>query len=108
MKKIIILITLVISTASFSCEKIYNTTWMYYDETYGLDPWGQSTVIDEDKKKNVEKYLKGKGIKVFKVEITSDGIKEICFSAGCKSGKRIKCKIRENDITAMKNEKFYQ
>lgn len=109
MKTMIFLIMSLIGLATFnSCEKFTDTTWMYYDETYCADPWGQNTVPDDDKKKNVEKYLENKDIKIFKVEITSDGTPENCYSCGCKTGKRIKCKIKESDVSAMKNENFYQ
>ncbi len=106
----ILLLTLSIIgiTTLNSCEKLTATTQMYYDETYCADQWGQNTVSDDDKKKNIEKYLKNKDIKIFKVEITNDGTLELCFACSCKTGKRIKCKVKESDIESMQNEKFHQ
>ncbi|MDY0368762.1 MAG: hypothetical protein WCR58_01745 [Bacteroidales bacterium] len=109
MKTMTILMMSLIGLLSFSgCEKISDTTWVYYDETYCADPWGYNTVSDNEKKKNVEKYLKDKSIKVFKIEITHDGVQENCFACGCKTGKRIKCKVKESDKGTILNEKFYQ
>ena len=109
MKTMIFLIMSLIGLTTLnSCEKFADTTWTYYNETYCADPWGQNTVPEDEKKKNIENHFKDKGIKIFKVEITDDGTLDLCESCGCKSGKRIKCKIKESDLAAMKNEGFYQ
>ncbi len=105
---LIILISLIGITTFDSCEKITDTTWVYYDETYCADPWGPNTDTEDEKKKNIEKHFKDKGIIIFEVEIIDDGIPESCFSCGCETGKRIKCKIKESDVDAMKTEGFYQ
>lgn len=92
-----------------SCEKLVDTTWMYYDETYCADPWGQNNIQENEKKKNIKDYFKKeKGIKVFKVKFLGDRTRDSCFSCLCKSGKRIKAKIKESDIKVMKTEGFYQ
>jgi len=103
-----IVLVVVISFSFTGCEKLTNTTWVYYNETYCADVWGQNTVPEDEKKKTIKKHFKDKGIRIFKVEITADGTPDSCFSCGCKTGKRIKCKIKEKDVTAMKNEGFYQ
>lgn len=109
MKTMLILIISFVGIATFnSCEKLTNTAWVYYNETYCADAWGQNTVPEDEKKKNIEKYFKDKGIKIFKVEITDDGTLDLCESCGCKSGKRIKCKIKEDDVESMKKAGFYQ
>ncbi|MDD3629771.1 MAG: hypothetical protein PHF55_01905 [Bacteroidales bacterium] len=109
MKTMLILIISFVGIATFSsCEKLVDTTWVYYNETYCADAWGQSTVPEDEKKKNIEKHFKNKGIKIFKIEINDDGTPESCFSCGCKTGKIIKCKIKESDVATMINEEFYQ
>jgi len=109
MKTMLLLIISFIGLTTFnSCEKITNTTWVYYDETYCADPWGGTNIEDSEKIKNIEKYLKKQKIKVFEVIIISDGMMEPCDACNCKTGKRIKCKVKENDVEGMKNEKFYQ
>ena len=109
MKPIIILITLIIAATSISCEKIYNTTWVYYDETYCFDSWGTIENTPENEKiKAVEEYFKDKGVKIFKVEIAKDGTPEACDACHCKSGNRIKCKIKERDLSKMGKEGYYQ
>jgi hypothetical protein len=109
MKKIIFPISLVFATASFSCEKIYNTTWVYYDETRCADSWDTNENTPENEKiKAVEEYFKDKGIKIFKIEIAKDGTPEACDACHCKSGNRTKCKIKERDLSKMEKEGFYQ
>ena len=90
------------------CEKLVKTSWVYYDETYCSDPWGNADVDDAKKPDNVEKYFKGKKIRIFKVEILSDGMMDSCYSCGCKSGKRIRCKIKTKDKSEMKAVNFYE
>lgn len=120
MKAIIFLITIVIATTATSCEKLYNTIWVYYDETFCTNPWssiiniGVDTPKDE-KIKAVEEYFKDKGIKIFKIEIEEDETlldfypdSIICLACHCKTGYRIKCKIKESDLSKMEKEGFYQ
>ena len=107
MKKIMFLIAIIFISITFStCQK--DTIWVYYDETGCSDKWGVANVPDKDKMKNVKKYLRGKQIHVLKLEITSDGIFEACKACFCKTGKRIKCKIYEEDLYKAINENFYQ
>ena len=116
MKPIIILITLIIAATTIGCEKIYNTAWVYYDETFGTNPWSSyiNVAVDtpeNEKIKAVEEYFKDKGIKIFKIEITKDnppinGI--LCLVPHCETGYRVKCKIKEKDLSKMEKEGFYQ
>ena len=109
MKTLLLLLISFIGITTFnSCEKLTDTAWVYYNETWCADKWGQSTVSEDEKKKNIKKYFKDKGIKIFQVEITNDGVLQTCFSCGCTTGKRIKCKVEEKEVEAMKNENFYQ
>ncbi len=110
MKKIRIIISFLIGTTTFnSCEKITDTTWVYYDETKCFDPWGlQDNVLEKGKKENIKKYLKDKKIKVFEIKIFSDGIAEACKACHCKNGNRIHVEIRKKDVSKIINEGFYQ
>lgn len=91
-----------------SCEKTTNTTWVYYNETYCADPWEQANVSKEEKKNNIVKYFKEQGIKIYAIEILNDGTPEMCEACHCKSGVRIKCKVKKKEVEAMLNVNFYQ
>lgn len=103
------LIIICLSLIVFSgCKKEEETTWVYYDETYCSDAWGQHNIAESEKKDNVKKYLETKGVKVLEIEILNDGIEDVCQVCNCKTGKRIKCKTTESDIKTIINAKFYQ
>ena len=107
MRKIIFTtIVLIFLGSFFACEK--DTIWVYYNETGCMDKWGVANVPDSKKTNNVKKYLKRKGIHVITLEIKNDGTLELCFACHCKTGKRIKCEIYENDIKKALNENFYE
>lgn len=110
MKKLLIIITLIVSVAFSGCEKITDTVWMYYDETWGVDPWGKESVPEKEKINNIEKYLKNRKVKVFDVKIVADANvgSILCYAMHCKSGKRIHCKIKEKDLNKATSEGFYQ
>ncbi len=109
MKTIIILITIVIATTIISCEKLYNTIWVYYDETKCANSWGTNeNTLENERIKAVEEYFEDKGVKIFAVEITKDGTLEFCRACHCRTGNRIKCKIKESDLSKMEKEGFYQ
>ena len=107
MKRFIILITILAANFTFTaCQK--DTIWVYYDETYCADKWGVANVPDKEKIKNIKKHLRKQHIQVFKVEIIGDGTLEVCKACFCKTGKRIRCKINEDDLPKAINEKFYK
>ena len=107
MKKTTLILTTFFVFLLFSaCQK--DTIWVYYDETGCSDKWGVANVSDIEKTKNVKKYLKSQGIHVITLEIKNDGTLEPCFACHCKTGKRIKCEIYENDIKKALNENFYE
>ena len=106
MKARFIYLILLVSCSFTACQK--DTIWVYYDETYCSDKWGDSDVPDNKKIKNVKKYLKSKEISVFKIEISYTGAYEICQACTCKSGNVIKCKISETDLQKSINENFYK
>lgn len=110
MKKILIIFALVGITTFISCEKIANTTWVYYDETWCFDKWGNSNVPENEKKKNIKAYLESKGIKVLKVQITDNRAEYevLCKACNCIDGYKIQCKIKESDLGKAINENFYQ
>jgi len=83
------------------CEKIRPTVWMEYHETGCSDPWfGNNTEAIETEKK-VKEFLKKNDVKVFDVELSSDGIPEACFACFCKTGRIIACKVKEKDVETM-------
>lgn len=91
------------------CKK-YATTWVYYDETFCADPWGDANIGETEKIKAIEKYLKEQRVKFFKVKIVHDAsIGEItCYACNCKSGNRIHVEIDRKDVSKALNVKFYQ
>lgn len=106
-KSIALIIVLLIITVS-SCEKLVDTSWVSYNETNCNDPWGNSDVENQKKIDNIEKYFKNKKIKIFKTEILHDGIADPCDACDCKSGIRIKCKIKSKDKAKMIAVNFYE
>jgi hypothetical protein len=99
-------LALIVTTALvFGCSKS-NTAWLYYDETNCLDKW-ESNMNNELLKNNVVSYMDTRGVKVLEIEIFSDREKENCTECSCKTGRRIKCKVKKRDIKAIKREGFY-
>lgn len=80
---------------------------MYYDETYCSDPWIASS-NDETLKNNFAAYFKNKGITVYESEIFLDRTAQNNNDCSNKTGRRIKCKITENNVNDMKNLGLYQ
>jgi hypothetical protein len=103
----LILISVVCIAAFIHSEKLARTTWMSYEETKCADPWYKGNVAKKVKVDNIESYLASKGVKVFDVKITDEGTFQPCQSCGCKTGKIIKAKTKENDTGTLKNEGFY-
>ena len=109
MKKILIISLLLIGIITFNnCKKITGKVWVYYDETYCANPWGESNLSESEKKNNIKHYLENMDVKVFKVIVSNENTPENCFSCGCKSGNIIKCKIEEKDVNVLVKVGFYQ
>ena len=111
MKTILLILISFMGMSTFSsCEKITKTTWIFYDETWGTDPWGSEEISENDKTQNVEDYLKNKGVKVFEVRVVNDANTGdiLCFAMNCKTGNRIHAKIRKKDIDNAINAGFYE
>ena len=109
MKKLTLLTCIFLTILALtSCEKLTKTSWVYFDETYCADPWGDYDSDNSKKTDNVKKYLKDNNIRVFKVQVNNDGTQELCKSCGCKSGNRIKCKIKSKDKSKAVALKFYE
>lgn len=62
---------------------------------------------NEKLKDKVVEYLATKGIKVLEIEIFFDRTPDTCSDCVCKTGRRIKCKIKKRDISDIKKEGFY-
>lgn len=97
MKTLFVLISIILTMNS--CEKIADTTWVYYDETECSDPWGVTSddISEKEKKQVIEDYLKENNLKVYKTEISNEREPEGCKSCFCKTGVIIKCKVKVKD-----------
>ena len=103
MKRILLSTVLLLFAIGFSaCKK--DTVWVYHDITRS----DVSTVNGIGCVKAAKKYLRSKNIQVFKAEFTSDGTLDPCSCSDCRTGKRIKCEIREEDLDKATEENFYQ
>lgn len=104
------LIKLYILCAFFSCIVLgctkSNFIIMFYDETSCSDKWDYNSA-NEILKDNVVAYLKKQGIKVLEIEIFGDGTIQTCKTCDCKTGRRVKCKVRKREEDNMKSEGFY-
>ena len=94
-------------TVATSCAKHGNTYWLWYDQTLCSDKWG-TYKNNEDLKRVMLEYFDSKSIKVYDIEIFSNGTVDGCLSCSCKTGKRIKLKVKKRDLKAIKEEGFYQ
>ena len=81
--------------------------WMNYDETSCADKWSFD-LNNERLKDNVTAYLDSKGIKVLEIEIFVDGTAETCLACTCKTGRRIKCKVKKKEEDNLQGEGFYK
>lgn len=79
-----------------SCEK-ENTVWVFRDETACAEPWPQSsnaTTLEG----NIRQYIQDeKQIKVYEITITNEASSEACKACFCKTGRRIKVNVQEED-----------
>lgn len=93
-----IFIILITANLIFSngCKKISYRQWVYYDETGCTDPWGVYVNKPESEKIDaIEHYFNEKNIKLFKIEILNDGTIDLCKACFCRTGERIKCKVKK-------------
>jgi hypothetical protein len=81
--------------------------WMYYNETSCSDKWSYD-INNEKLKDNVTAYLDSKGIKVLELEIYVDGTVETCTACNCKTGRRIKVKVKGGEEDNLQGEGFYK
>jgi hypothetical protein len=101
----VFLALLVLSAILSGCGKS-NVRWVVYDETLCADKWEYSPV-NEKLKDNIVAYFKGKGVKVLELEIFNDRNPDQCSDCTCKTGRRVKCKVKKRDVDNMKGESFY-
>lgn len=101
------LFLLAISALFFGCSKSGRVRWIHYDETYCSDRWDHN-INNEKYKDNVVAYLKKQNVKVLEIEIFTDRTPDSCTDCTCKTGRRVKCKIKRNDLKAAKKEGFYE
>ena len=89
------------------CGKRSDILWVYYDETRCSDRWERSN-SNEALKANIIDYYEGKQVTIYDLEIFSDRSPESCFDCSCKTGRRIKAKIKGKYLTDVKSDGFYQ
>jgi hypothetical protein len=82
-------------------------SWVYYDETRCADKW-EYTHNNERLKENFTTYYKSQGVRIYEVEIFSDGAAETCSECSCKTGRRFKAKVKKSEVKNLKNAGFYQ
>lgn len=92
---------------ALSCSKHGNTKWLWYDQTQCADKWGPYK-NNEDLKNIMTAYFDERGIKVYDIEIFGNGVADSCLACPCKTGKRIKLKVKSRDLQAIKDEGFYE
>ena len=108
-QKILLLCVVIILTA-LSCEKENDDSdaiLTCYDETECNNPWDR-TPEDAETISNVKEYLRSKNINVLDIQITKDGINDFCRACWCRTGRRIKVKIKSEDLEKIEEEKFYE
>ena len=91
----------------FSCGKRNDIVWVYYDETRCADRWEKSN-SNEVVKANIVDYYEGQGVTIYDLEIFFDRTPDSCFDCVCKTGRRIKAKIKGKDLSDLKADGFYQ
>lgn len=107
-QKILLLCVVIIFTA-FSCEKENDdpdAILTCYDETQCNDPW-DIRPEDAETISNIKKYLSSRNIIVLDIQITKDGINDSCRACPCRTGRRIKVKIKSMDLEKIIEENFY-
>ncbi len=106
---LIVLVSLMVSVTSVltsSCKSNSNK-WVYYDETYCADFWKYSG-NNEVLKQNIVDFFKTEGVSILDLEIYVDRTEEINNTCQNKTGRRVKCKVKEKDVSRMKSRGFYE
>lgn len=90
-----------------SCNKKNDYSWYSYDETNCMDAWTYST-NNETLKDNIVSYFKTKNITVYDIEIFVSKNAEPLMNCSSKTGRVIKCKVKNRDEASIKNAGFYE
>jgi hypothetical protein len=90
-----------------SCNKKNDYSWYSYDETNCLDAWTFSS-NNETLKDNVVSYFKTRDITVYDIEIFVSKDAEPLKDCASKTGRVIKCKVKNRDASSIKNAGFYE
>lgn len=102
------IIFVILSVSFFQCDKFSGTKWLYYNQTSCSDKWGVYSNFD-DLKQKVEDYIQAKkNIKVYDVEVLSNGPQQNCLACTCTTGNIIKLKAMNSDVVELKTEGFYE
>jgi len=89
------------------CGKRNDIVWVYYDETRCADRWERSN-SNEKLKDNIVNYYDKNGSTIYDLEIFFDRTPDTCFDCICKTGRRVKAKIKGRDLENLKADGFYQ
>jgi hypothetical protein len=107
--KSLVFVVIICLLATSSCKKDKDTLWVYYDETFCSDAWGDSDELEPIKKNNIKAYLKNNNVEVFEIKFSKFFPEEgYCKSCGCRSGVRIESKIKARDLDKALSFRFYQ
>ncbi|MEI6020171.1 MAG: hypothetical protein WCR21_03515 [Bacteroidota bacterium] len=90
-----------------ACRKSSNYKWLNYDETFCADAWSASN-NNETLKQNVVEFMKTKDITVYDSEIFVAKDAEPSTTCSNKTGRIIKCKIKEGKAFDIKAFGFYE
>jgi len=105
--KIVLLFALFSIFLGYACRKSSHYVWLSYNETQCADAWPIST-NNETLKNNIVDFFKSKGITIYDTEIFASYDAETFNSCSSKSGRVIKCKIKENQVSDIKSYGFYE
>ncbi len=90
----ILLLVLVISSVSASCQK-RKLRWMEYKETQCSDAWGSFETEDE-LVFAIEAYFFERGAPLKQLEFRNDSNLHVCAACGCFSGRIIEVQVHED------------
>lgn len=105
---LLILIFVNCSKNDFDCNCIssFGKTCLVYEQTYCADPWGNSSLEDEKIAENLNSYFQNLGVEINDICFDEEGTIENCYACSCKSGRRIKVKVKNKNWEILRNLGF--
>jgi len=89
-----------------SCKESTGKICVLYEQTYCADPWGQDNTTDEQLVENLAEYFDSLGVTLYNIGIDDNGTQQFCFACNCKSGRRFCAKVKNSDLTIVKEHGF--